>query len=242
MKIKKFRDLTIIDMENKKLVIACDSSGAVGDKEFDIVKTEPEIVGYYATHVAMAEIISYGAKPIVVVNTLSVEMNNTGKKIINGIKKLLKEINIEENIITGSTEENFPTVQTGIGVTIIGITNKGIEFVSNKNDYCVAIGIPRVGEEVLKSRDIVTIKDILKIRNLEFVHEMIPVGSKGITHEIKEIEKSGKYKFVFNKNIKIDLSKSAGPSTCVLVTLKKENIPELKKAISLPVVEIGKLV
>ena len=47
MKISKFRDLTFIDInQNQTIVIACDSSGAIGNKERDLVKVDPEILGF----------------------------------------------------------------------------------------------------------------------------------------------------------------------------------------------------
>ncbi|WP_129409246.1 AIR synthase related protein [Marinitoga lauensis] len=114
--------MTIINVcDNKELAIACDSSGGIGNKQMDIIKVPPDIVGYFTAHVALAEIISYGAFPIAVIDTLSVELNDTGKEIIKGIKKALEQLGINENkIITGSTEENFPVVQTGMGITVIG--------------------------------------------------------------------------------------------------------------------------
>ncbi|UTW69818.1 hypothetical protein KHA80_02285 [Anaerobacillus sp. HL2] len=81
MNISRYRDLTIIADGDKKLVIACDSSGAIGPKELDVVKVDANIVGRFISRVVLMEIISVGAKPITLIDTLSVEMNPTGLKL-----------------------------------------------------------------------------------------------------------------------------------------------------------------
>ncbi|WP_338037303.1 AIR synthase related protein [Marinitoga litoralis] len=226
----------MVDLGNKELIISCDSSGAIGNKEMDVVKVSPDIVGYYGAHVALCENIAYGATPITIVNTLSVEMNNTGKEIIKGIRRAIDLINIDV-IITGSTEENFPTIQTGIGITVIGIKEKNINFKTEKGDIAVLIGLPKLGEEVLNSKEILRL-DILKtLRNSNYLNEIVPVGSKGIFHEINEISKIWNLEFnLFNNNI--DLYKSAGPATCAIITLKEENLKNIN--IDIPINILGK--
>ncbi|KLO22962.1 selenophosphate synthase [Marinitoga sp. 1197] len=244
MKIKKFRDLSIIELDKKKeIVIACDSSGAIGNKEKDIVKVPPEIVGYFGAHVALSEIIAYGAYPIAIVNTLSVEMNNTGKKILEGIKKAVKPLKLDmDKIITGSTEENFPVIQTGMGITVIGIKKRNINFLTVSGDIALVIGIPKVGEEVVGSKDILTISELLKLRNLNFIHEILPVGSKGLLYEANEIAKTENLNFILSKNIVLDVYKSAGPATCAIVTLKRNDYEKIKEIIDIPVNLIGEYI
>lgn len=246
MKIKKYRDLTIVHInEEQFLVISCDSSGGIGNKEKDLVKVEPEVVGYYSTQVAMMEILSFGAKPITIVNTLSVEMNDTGKRIIDGIKKALEPIDFNtSNIITGSTEENIPVVQTGMGITIIGIVDrKSWERPTTEPGLIsVAVGLPKVGEEVVEDKNRTTM-DILKLLNLkekEYVKEILPVGSKGILYELEQMAKTNKIRFNLEKDISIDIKKSAGPSTCVIASIDGNKYEELKKASSIPVTKIGR--
>nr|WP_281000517.1 AIR synthase related protein [Marinitoga aeolica] len=204
----------------------------------DVLKISPYIVGYFGAHVALCENIAYGATSITIVNTLSVEMNNTGKEIIKGIKKAAELIDIDtENVITGSTEENFPTIQTGIGVTVIGIKEKNINFKTEKEDVAVLVGLPKVGEEVLKSKSILTLDILKRLRDNDFIHEIIPIGSKGIFHEINEISKLWNLEFkLLNDNI--DIYKSAGPATCAIITLKEENLKNLN--IDIPVNILGR--
>lgn len=248
MKITKHRDLTLVDInEDQMLVISCDSSGAIGNKEKDIVKVSPEVTGYYATQVSLMEILSFGAEPITIVNTLSVEMDDTGKKIINGIKKALEPLDFDmSSVITGSTEENFPVIQTGMGITIIGIVDKK----NWERPYTQAgllsavVGIPKIGDEIIddKNSTIMNISRLLELKEKEYIKEILPVGSKGILYELEEMAKTNNIDFRLEKNINIDLKKSAGPSTCVLVSIEEDKYEEFKNNFSIPVNKIGRFV
>lgn len=248
MKITKHRDLTLVDInEDQMLVISCDSSGAIGNKEKDIVKVSPEVTGYYATQVSLMEILSFGAEPITIVNTLSVEMDDTGKKIINGIKKALEPLDFDmSSVITGSTEENFPVIQTGMGITIIGIVGKK----NWERPYTQAgllsavVGIPKIGDEIIadKNSTIMNISRLLELKEKEYIKEILPVGSKGILYELEEMAKTNNIDFRLEKNINIDLKKSAGPSTCVLVSIEEDKYEEFKNNFSIPVNKIGRFV
>lgn len=245
MKIEKYRDLTLIDInESQLLVVSCDSSGGIGEKENDIVKTSPEIVGYFGTQVAMMELMAFGAKPITVVNTLSVEMDNTGKRVLKGIQKALKPLGLDDkNIVTGSTEENFPVSVTGIGITVIGIIDKKnwIKPRTSPNMIAAVIGVPKLGNEVLEARDqIMSISKLIELKRKDYIGEILPVGSKGILYELKEIISSNNMEFVLEEDINLDLKKSGGPSTCVIVSMDENKYTELKKEFSLQVEKIAK--
>ncbi|HLR34807.1 MAG TPA: AIR synthase related protein [Tissierellales bacterium] len=246
MKITKYRDLTIVDINKEQfLVISCDSSGGIGNKEKDIVKVSPKVVGYYATQVALMEILSFGAKPITVVNTLSVEMNDTGGKIIKGIEKALRPLDFDiSNLITGSTEENIPVVQTGMGITILGIVDKKKwNKPSTQADLAsVVVGLPKVGDEVVddENKTIMDIPRLLELKEKDYIKEILPVGSKGILYELEQMAKTNNINYILENDIYIDLKKSAGPSTCVIISIEEDKYVELKNSFPIPVNKIGK--
>lgn len=247
MKINKHRDLTLIDInDSQRLVISCDSSGGIGDKANDVVKTSPEIVGFFGAQVSMMEIISFGAKPISVINTLTVEMDDTGKKIIKGIKEALEPLNFDtENILTGSTEENFPVTVTGIGITVIGIIEKdNFKLPKTKlGDIAVLLGLPKIGNEVLEGKDqIMNIEKTLELKAKEYIHEILPVGSKGILFEVKEMARTNDIDILLEKEINVDMHKSGGPSTSVIVSMKENDFENLKRDMLLPIEKIGKFI
>lgn len=246
MKIYKFRDLTFIDInENQIMVIACDSSGAIGNKERDVVKVEPEILGYFTTQVALMEILAIGARPITIVNALSVEMNDTGERIIKGVKKALEPLKFPEaEIITGSTEENFPVCQTAMGITIIGMLDKKTwtRPKTVKDALAVVVGIPKIGNDVIKDggKEILSIPYLLELKNNPKVHEILPVGSKGILYELKEMARTNKLAYCLDDNITLDIYISAGPATCAIISIDEKEYENLKYSFPIPMNKIGR--
>ncbi|ADL12301.1 AIR synthase related protein [Acetohalobium arabaticum] len=239
------RDVSVIDLTvDEKLVIACDSIGRIGPKEEDIVETSGRIVGKLSARVALMEALAVRATPISVVNTLSVEYEPTGKEIIAGIEEEIAVLDmVEGDIITGSTEENIPTLQTGIGITVVGRAAKEELRVadSQSGDLMVALGLPKVGDEVLESiEEIVNLADLEQILELDYIHDILPVGSKGIKYEAELLAELNGLGLELEETV-IDLKKSAGPATALLLTLPEEYWAELKNLFSKPLNLLGRL-
>jgi len=236
------RDLSIVNLDSEKaLVIACDSLGGIGSKEHDKIRVANSLVGKFTARVALMELMASGATPISVVDTLSVELKPTGEEIIAGIREELIKVGIDE-LLTGSTEENAVTVQTGIGVTAIGSVE--IEQLrvgsSQQEDLIVAIGLPKVGDEVLADLSQIADLDLLiELLKFDYIHEILPVGSKGILYEAQLLAKSNGLELSLVKS-KVDLQKSAGPATVLLVTVAAEDVTRLAM-IDKPVNVIGRL-
>ena len=242
----KFRDLTIFDISPElRMVISCDSSGGIGDKERDVVKVDPEVLGYFTTQVALMELVATGSKPISIINTLGVEMNETGKRIIEGIKRAIKPLNMNEDImITGSTEENIPVCQTSMGITIVGLIEKSKWRVikAEKNDVVVAVGIPKVGNELASDMsEFFSLDLLLELINKPYVKDILPVGSKGIAYELGVIASTNGLKYELAEKIEMDINKTAGPATCALIAIDREGYEDLKESVSIPLNIIAKL-
>jgi len=236
------RDLSIVNLDSEKaLVIACDSLGGIGSKEYDKIRVANSLLGKFTARVALMELMASGATPISVVDTLSVELKPTGEEIIAGIKEELAKIGIDD-LLTGSTEENVVTVQTGIGVTAIGSVEIDQLRVgsSQQEDLIVAIGLPKVGDQVLADLSQIADLDLLiELLKLDYIHEILPVGSKGILYEAQLLSEDNGLNLSLLEN-KIDLHKSAGPATVLLVTVAEEDVTRLK-VIEKPVNVIGRL-
>lgn len=241
MKISRYRDLTILDDCDKKIVIACDSSGAIGPKELDVVKVDGHILGRFISRVVLMELISVGAKPITLIDTLSVEMNPTGKLIIAGIIEEACQIGLDTTkILNGSTEENVPVKQTGIGITGIGQAVK-LYCESFAGDIVVCVGIPKVGDEVrLGDPEICDLLVIQHLRDLKEVHEIVPVGSKGIAYELDQLLNRNQLSLEIEK-ISLNIKKAAGPATCLLFTANPTIVKKIHKIISQPINILGSL-
>ncbi|MDS1030836.1 AIR synthase related protein [Bacillota bacterium LX-D] len=244
--IRRIRDLTLIEIEKTLLVIACDSAGAIGTKPLDKLQLSGQILGKMITAVPLMEVLASGAKPITVINTLSVEAHPAGVPIIEGVREAVAEAGLDIAMINGSTEDNMPTLQTGIGVTVIGTTNsRDLRLgTSEAGDLIYVVGTPMVGEEVLKNQQKAAgIKAVLQLLQQEGIHEILPVGSKGISYELHELAKLPQchVKFLLNSNSTLDIHKTAGPATCLLVSVKA-GYEDALECLNVPFQKIAQLV
>jgi len=211
------RDLTILQMGDNTLVIACDTCGAVGAKDGDILKLSPWYVGKFAARVALMEVMCAGATPSVIVNGIACEMNPTGADVILGIQDELTNAGVLDIVLTGSTEENFATCMTALAVTVIGTAPiDGLKFKpAIKGDKFMLLGRPRVGAEVdLESKGLYA--ELRRLLAMHEIKEIVPVGSKGIAHEVEAIATLNSATHTLY-NTGIDYGKSAGPATCMVV-------------------------
>lgn len=235
MRIDKIRDLTLIKLtEDKNLIVACDSCGGIGSKPKDVLKVPAFIVGKLTARVALMEVLCTGAEIVTITDAVCNEMEPTGREIIRGIKEELKEARIDNGILNGSTEENFPTKATGLGITTVGIVGNDKMKVNNIKKDClvISIGIPKVGKEINiegYDEEIANYNHIYSLLKEEEVYEIVPVGSKGILYEAEELAKSNNYKFYLKEDkVSIDIRKTAGPATVIIAAISKEIYKKLK--------------
>jgi selenophosphate synthetase-related protein len=247
--ILRVRDLTTFSFSKAfRLVVSCDSDGGIGPKEHDLVKVPGKVLGRFAARVPLMEMLASGAVPIVVVNTLSVEMEPTGKNIIEGVREETSLAGLDaDKAVTGSTEDNVPTVATGVGVVVLGLVAESDlrPGTSLAGDLVVCIGLPKSAPDDDVRLDDPEIADTACVRVLAaqtYLHDILPVGSKGVVFEQNELARCAGLKVDPVPNSAIDIHKSGGPSTCVLVSVPPEKIDELRSRVHQPVNIIGKLI
>jgi selenophosphate synthetase-related protein len=240
--VKTPRDVLLFEFPSGQvLVVSCDSSGGIGPKPLDKLKVNGCILGKFTARAALMEVLAAGADPVCVVDALGVEPSPLGAEILAGIRGEAEQAGLDPELaVTGSTEKNIAVEQTGIGVTVIGTCQKTQLKIgtSQAGDVVAVIGVPSVADEVLpaeKAGKIAETKDILKLRNLSFIHEIIPGGSTGILHELQTLAQGGNLRFEIAPQTEVDLKKSAGPATAVLAVLRREDLEKLKGAVEKPV-------
>jgi len=215
------RDASFIKLiEDIYLVVACDSCGAVGEKSLDVVKVPPYIVGRFTSRVALMETFSVGACPKALTAAICNEPNPTGEGMLAGIKDELDEVCLDVPIVI-STEKNMETSQTGLGITVVGICKENELRVNatQPKDKLYCLGKPKVGNEVfLDDPEIASTLLIKKLLEAPNVHDIVPVGSKGIKNEAEMLASSLELNLKWKENLPVDIKKTAGPATCVLVT------------------------
>jgi hypothetical protein len=244
----QIRDLTVLQLVgDMQMVVAVDSDGAIGEKESDVVKVTGYECGRFGARVPLMEILASGAVPVAAFDALAVEMEPYGRSIIKGVRDELSSIGLPDTFpLSGSTEDNIPTVQTGIGVVIIGIVSKH-DFkpgTSMPGDRVLCIGIPKSGPNdhiSLEDPDIADSKTVAQLRNIDGVHDILPVGSKGVLYEANELARIAGLTFQKQDSV-IDMVKSAGPSTCFLVSTNETARDILQEKTDKPVNLIGSLV
>jgi len=248
-----YRDLTLLQIDKSRyFTIACDSCGGIGMSDLDIVKVEESIVGYLTSRVCLFETLAFRAKPTLLINTLCVEMDGRGNRILTGIKRAIKEYNevqffneVLDINITGSTEENIPTLQTALGITVMGeIYNPFERPLVNKGDVVILIGYPKVGQEVLidmneNLNEIVNIQTLKQLTVLPNVKDILPVGSQGVKYELKQLSQTHNKDILIYETDSTLLEKSAGPATCVMAVVDRNHIQKVKECISQQITFLG---
>ncbi|MCW4018256.1 MAG: hypothetical protein NWF00_06220 [Candidatus Bathyarchaeota archaeon] len=240
--VKTNRDVLFFEFNRGEvLVVGCDSAGGIGPKPLDKLKVDGLILGKFTARAALMEVLAVGANLVCVVDALGVEPEPLGAEILRGIREEAEKAGLDPKLaVTGSTEKNIAVEQTGIGVTVVGTCQKKQLKIgtAKAGDAVVAVGVPCVGAEVVapENKDkMAESTDILALQKLEFVHEIIPVGSTGIAHEVKTLAEGAKLKFKIAEQDAVDVEKSAGPATVVLAALPEEKLAELKSIIKKPV-------
>ena len=221
-RVQTLRDLIVLGDGDGGLVVACDSIGGIGPKPADTVSTSAAIVGHFAARVPLLEVMCAGAEPVVIVNTLCVEQDPTGREMIGAIREIAEQAGVVPEAVTGSTEENVITQATGIGITVIGrLGPDGLRAGNARpGDVVLCAGFPRSAphDEVYPGHpDQVAISDVRAVLGSGLVHDALPVGSKGLAWEVPQLAASAGLAVRWRADQPIPIDRSAGPSSCVLL-------------------------
>ncbi|HYF94096.1 MAG TPA: AIR synthase related protein [Symbiobacteriaceae bacterium] len=232
----KHRDLTVIDLPGgTKVLIACDALGGIGPKEHDAVPAEAHVVGRFGARVALMEVIAAGGRPVALVDNCCVEPDPTGAEILRGIRDEAALAGLGSDQITGSFEKNVPTCQTGLGITALAISERELPR-ALPGDLIVAVGLPKVGPEVaLSDGEIADLPLAIGLAQNPDVHDLLPVGSRGIAAEAAEIAATAGLPIeLLPPEAGWDLAKSAGPATCCLAAIAPAVLPALALTLDRP--------
>ncbi len=238
------RDVLILKGSEKELtLIACDSLGGIGPKPGDLLKADIATCTKHTFRVALSEILSLGGKPVAFSLTLSIEPYPFFEQALSAIQEELESAGLDPLPFVVSSEKNFPTQQTGLGVTVIGTAHPNALILGKSSEgfSVFLLGSPAVGEEVLtKQGEIADSRDILILRENVFCGDIIPVGSKGVFWELTTLLQDTGLKIHLESTLPLPLYRSCGPATAVLFTTpeRKEKISTIIKK---PLFKIGTL-
>ncbi len=229
------------------LSLTCISSGGVGPKPMDEVKVDGFTLGRLITRAALMEILSTGSWPIYVSASICVEMEPIGAEIVRGIRSEMMKIYLDPLILSIDTEENFHTIQTGVGVNVIGFSyERNLKIgTAQVGDIIVMLGRPCVGYEVVKADlngEIPSLKELLKLLDLPFIHEVIPVDSDGALSKAYILAKYIGRNIKIYDDVKLNLQGSAGPATSIIAAIDRNRLSEISKHIAKPYIAIGEII
>jgi hypothetical protein len=242
------RDLLYVRLADADvLVIAADSHGGLGPKPSDAVAVSGWVLGRFAARVPLLEVIAAGATPTAVVDTLSVELEPTGVAILDGVRAEAARAGVPLDAVTGSTEENVPTVATGVGVTVIG--RAGMDGLrvgrARPGDLVVLVGRPKSAPADVfgpDDPDVLSIGALRAAMDVPGVHEALPIGSRGVAAEIAALAASAGLCAEHTPGWPVAEAQSGGPSTAALVAVDSTaGVDALRAATGLPAWPIARL-
>ncbi len=229
------------------IVTGSTSSGAIGPKELDKIKVSGNVLGKFLARVALMDVTATGAFPLLLSVTLGVEKDPTGNQIIEGIRREARLLGLDPNqLMMENTEDNIETLQTGAGLTVVGFANEAELRLAKTcpGDKIIAIGRPKVGDEVIPAEargEIADLRNVAQLTTKRYVHDIAPVGSYGIAAEARMMAFAVGRQLKLLEVPKLDLNKSAGPATVVLASVDPEKLEDITSLIAKPISVIGEI-
>jgi selenophosphate synthetase-related protein len=247
---RRVRDLSVLPIApGVLLVVACDSNGGIGPKPRDTVATSGYELGRLAARVPLEEMLACGATPILLVDTLNVEREPTGAAIIAGVRDEMRDAGMDAaSALNGSTEDNVPTVATGVGIVVLGLAaeERFRPGGAKAGDAVLCVGVPKSAPRhrvVSDDPEILRPSAVRALAMLAAVRDILPVGSRGVLAEAHDLAASAGLTFVPDAHAPIDLTASGGPGTCCLVAGPPDAMTSVGSAVkSLPVTIVGTLI
>lgn len=246
--VDRIRDLTLVTQAGLTWVIACDSLGGIGPKSQDTVSVSARVSAHFATRVPLLEVICAGAEPVVIVNALCVEAEPTGAEMMAEVLAVAARLGLGPERVTGSTEDNVTTVATGIGVTVLG--RRGAAELprpggARAGDLVLCVGLPRSAPRdriTIGHPDLASIEGVAAALRTGLVHDALPVGSHGIGHELALLASTAGLR-VAQLDHDLDLTRSGGPSSCVLLALEPDQQEVVRASLGsqVPVTALARL-
>ena len=218
------RDILTFRQDGGFLTVASDTLGAIGSKPNDRVRIDPETCGRMTARVCLMETLAVGAIPFALTALTCNEHDPTGAHLLAGIMQELADAGFKDLPVGGSTEDNMPTDMTALGLAILGACDRLSWRLARAGDMVYLLGRPYVGQEVLEHlTKLPTSSDILRLRELSHVGDVIPCGSRGIGWELRVLELETGLSVNLGSGIdEMLLKKSAGPATCAIITSNKQ--------------------
>lgn len=233
--LRQYRDLTLVDLPGGEcLVIACDSTAAIGAKPGDHVAVVPEWPAAMAVRVVMMETLAVGATPQVLVHLSGNERQPTSDQYLAGIRAELELAGYPHLGMNGSTEENMPTSMSSQGFVLLSRAKKealridGVQL----GDRAYQLAQPYVGADLIPVyNDLFSygeLKQLLEYPS-QVLPELVPIGSQGALAECQQVAQVHGLRFDPLKSLADGPASqgSAGPATSFLLVTRGKDPDQL---------------
>lgn len=239
------RDLLVFGHGDELVVVAVDSAGGVGPKQADSVRVQASVVGRLTARVALMEVLACGARPRGVALCSCNEPRPVAEELREGVLEEMACAGLSPGDLVMSSEKNFPTVQTGVGVTAIGTVRRE-DFrpgSGRPGDTVLLVGRPKVGAEVrADDAEAADLQAVILALALPGVSDLVPVGSGGAGAEARVLAEPAGLEFWPAYPEGLDPRASAGPATALLIAAAPESVEALGSLLApRPCREIGRL-
>lgn len=256
--LTQIRDLIIWKWTSEEwLVFATDNLAGIGELAFDQLSAPPEDVGYFTAKVALFELLSSGAIPQMIIDTVSAGDSggdSYGERIMTGIREAVQEAGLPVDFpITGSFEKNISSPITTLSVTAVGRVFQAAfrPGTVRARDEVWVVGIPKSAphDHVMRMDETsVSFTQLLDLLDMNAVREVLPIGSRGAIYEAQEMAATAGLRFLQRsqieyRNAEVIATKSGGPATAGIVAGRLSHDPRWHNiCIQIPCHYIGQLV
>jgi len=218
--VSTFRDIQVFRQGGGFLTISADTLGAIGEKPGDHLRVAPEICARMTARVCLIETLAVGARPLALTALTCNEHDPTGIRFMAGIQRELEDSGFSDLPVGGSSEDNMPTNMTALGITLLGQCDNLLWRLAGDGDGVYLLGKPYVGQDVIAHfNELPDALQIRRLRELPYVGDMVPCGSRGIAWELNVLERETGLSVRQDSDIDPEfLKKSAGPAACVILT------------------------
>ncbi|RIV21825.1 hypothetical protein D2Q93_10130 [Alicyclobacillaceae bacterium I2511] len=246
-RVQRFRDLTLIFSADAQVwVVACDGVGGIGQQPADAVAAHPTLVGHFALRVPLMEVLAAGAWPVAVTNTLTSPRGDYSAAIVAALRDLGAQVGLTNpEAFNGSTEDNVPTVQTGVGVTVLAVATRADLALgsAHSGQQLGLVGLPKSAPKhtiILDDPEMVSLPELLALRQLPGVSDIVPVGSRGIYAEVEDLAASAGLGFEVS-GPRGDWTDSGGPSSCAVFACDSSAVAAVGQILHAPLAWLGTL-
>ncbi len=247
--LTQIRDLIIWKLNPKEwLVFATDNLAGIGELTHDRFAASAEDAGYFTARVALFELLTSGAAPTLIIDTVSAG-GTYGERIIAGIRAAVREAGLPDEFpVTGSTESNVPIAVTALGVTVVGhVPPPTLRLGSARaGDEVWLVGTPKSAphDQVLRGDPAsVSFSRLHRLLAMSSVREVLPVGSRGAVREAQQLATTTGLRFLPLPTAAEEIAtKSGGPATAVLVAGRLSGDPHWRGvSTQIPCLHLGNL-